>query len=391
MSISFQKASNYFYTEEDFLIDGSIIRVIKDEKEREKLKEFISYIKFLIQYEQEIIDDINQKDEIREDEEEYRYDKDKIYNYHDTSIRKVLSNKVEATYFINKVLGLANTEHEIDSNMLELYESSIISKNYLNREADIVYKRKDMDVFFLIEHQSRIDYDMPIRIIEYSTGIITNYWRSCKNKKRDRLYPLVIPIVLYIGDKKWNIENHISERQVKMPGYNKEYGKYIVFDANNFSDKDLLENKGALSKIILLEKTKDEKELIDKYNKIRNDKLTEDERQVIIDYLCNVSSLKLKDEDIEKIRSKFKKGEVSMIAEIMIEKEKKAWLRGKKEGIEEGKKKGVKEGKREEKKNTKMQIARKLLESKVSIENIKKWTELSEKEVMDLKRIINKN
>ena len=80
--------------------------------------------------------------------------------------------------------------------MLELYESSIISKNYLNREADIVYKRKDMDVFFLIEHQSRIDYDMPIRIIEYSTGIITNYWRSCKNKKRDRLYPLVIPIVL---------------------------------------------------------------------------------------------------------------------------------------------------------------------------------------------------
>ena len=176
-----------------------------------------------------------------------------------------------------------------------------------------------------------------------------------------------------------------------MPGYNKEYGKYIVFDANNFSDKDLLENKGALSKIILLEKTKDEKELIDKYNKIRNDKLTEDERQVIIDYLCNVSSLKLKDEDIEKIRSKFKKGEVSMIAEIMIEKEKKAWLRGKKEGIEEGKKKGVKEGKREEKKNTKMQIARKLLESKVSIENIKKWTELSEKEVMDLKRIINKN
>ena len=63
-----------------------------------------------------------------------------------------------------------------------------------------------------------------------------------------------------------------------------------------------------------------------------------------------------------------------MIAEIMIEKEKKAWLRGK----------------REEKKNIKMQIARRLLESKVSIENIKKWTELPEKEIMDLKRIINK-
>ena len=69
MSISFQKANNYFYTEENFIINDSIIRVIKDEKEREKLKEFISYIKFLIQYEQEIIDDINQKDEIREDEE----------------------------------------------------------------------------------------------------------------------------------------------------------------------------------------------------------------------------------------------------------------------------------------------------------------------------------
>ena len=354
--------------EKEIIVDDSIIKNILNKKQREI---FIEYIEFLIQYETKIINDISFS--LNEKQEKYIYDKEKVHNYHDTAIRKILSNREEAAILINKVLELTE-EEQINGDNLELYESSLISKSYINREADIIYKRKDMDVFFIIEHQSRIDYDMPIRIIEYVTQIITNYWNSRKNRKKDRLYPLVIPIVLYIGNKKWNVEEFISNRQVKMPGYKKEYGKYTVFDANNYTDKDLLESKGVLSKIILLEKTKDNNDLENKYEQISKTLLSKEEKEMIIEYLCNVFSSILRDEDINKIKKIFMEGGNSMLAEMLMENQKKAYLGGKREGKIEGIKKA------------KIQIAKELLKGKMEIKDIERCTKLKEEEIIKIKK-----
>ena len=339
---SFNLAKEEIYTNDNFvesniLIDDSIVRNI--ENKTNETENFIKYINFLINTEKNIIRK-NILYTIEENVEQYNYEKNLIYNAHDTSIRKILSNKEEVALFINKVLKLSKINQEIKADMLERYETSLITKSYLNREADIIYKRKDMDVFFLIEHQSRIDYNMPIRIIEYVTGIITNYWYSNKEKIANRKYPLVIPIVLYIGKNKWNVERHISSRQVNMPGYKAEYGKYTVFDANNYKESELLQEKGVLSKIILLEKTKDEKELEDNYIKISKEHLSQKEKDMIIEYLCNISSTKLSSKKVKEIKKLFMKGEKSMLAEIFKEKERKARLGGKREGKREGKKEG---------------------------------------------------
>ncbi len=384
--------------ESNIIIDDSIIKnIINKTKET---KNFIEYINYLINTEREIIKNIELLGKIEEKEEQYNYEKNIIHNSHDTSIRKILSNKNEVALFINKVLQLSKVNKEIKADMLERYETSLITKSYLNREADIIYKRKDMEVFFLIEHQSRIDYNMPIRIMEYVTAIITNYWYSNKDDIANRKYPLVIPIVLYIGKNKWNVEKHISSRQVKMPGYKSEYGKYTVFDANDYEDSELLQEKGALSKIILLEKTKGEKELQDNYIKISKEYLSQKEKDMIIEYLCNISSTKLSQQKINEIKKLFMKGEKSMLAEIFMEKEKKAWLggreEGKREGIKEGKIAGIKEGKivgkEEGIKESKNEFAKRLLKSGISIENIKNWTGLSEKEINSInENIQNKN
>ena len=158
-----------------------------------------------------------------------------------------------------------------------------------------------------------------------------------------------------------------------MPGYKAEYGKYTVFDANDYKESELLQEKGVLSKIILLEKTKDEKELQDNYIKISKEYLSQKEKDMIIEYLCNISSTKLSSKKVKEIKKLFMKGEKSMLAEIFIEKEKKAWLGGKKEGKREGK----------------YEIAKKLLKNNISIENIKKWTGLSNDEINKIKN--NKN
>ena len=93
-----------------------------------------------------------------------------------------------------------------------------------------------------------------------------------------------------------------------------------------------------------------------------------------------------------------------MLAEIFMEKEKKAWLGGREEGIKEGKIAGIKEGKiagikegkivgkEEGIRKSKYEIAKKLLKSGISIENIKNWTGLSEKEINSInENIKNKN
>ena len=378
----------------NIIIDDSIIKNITNKTE--KSVEFINYINYLINIEKIIINKIEKSSKLEEKEENYIYEKDIIHNLHDTSIRKILSNKEEVALFINKVLKLSEINQEIKADMLEQYETSLITKSYLNREADIIYKRKDMDVFFLIEHQSRIDYNMPIRIMEYVTGIITNYWYSNKENVIHRKYPLVIPIVLYIGKKKWNVEKHISERQVSIPGYKAEYGKYTIYDVNNYEDGELLHEKGVLSKIILLEKTKNEKELQENYIKISKEYLSQEEKNMIIDYLCNISSTKLQPDKVKEIKKLFMEGDNTMLAEIFMEKERKAWLGGKKEGIEEGKKEGIREGKKEGIKEgiikgtikSKYEIAKKLLKNNISTENIKNWTGLSNKEINEIKKEI---
>ena len=63
---------------------------------------------------------------------------------------------------------------------LEIYNSSFIDQKFSNQECDIVYKKKGQQIFFLIEHQSKVDYSMPKRILKYQIAIME---MAMKNKK----------------------------------------------------------------------------------------------------------------------------------------------------------------------------------------------------------------
>lgn len=83
---------------------------------------------------------------LNEIEEIYTYN---IDNEHDKLFKDLLSDKEEARKFINKFLKLPEP---LKKNELELYNSSYITSEYKSKEADIVYKKQNEDIFFLIEH-----------------------------------------------------------------------------------------------------------------------------------------------------------------------------------------------------------------------------------------------
>ena len=94
--------------------------------------------------------------------------KDK-HHKHDKLFRKILNDKNEVDKLINMEL---EPEKELKEKDLEQYETKYIINKYEERVADVVYKLKDEEIFFLIEHQTKVDKNMMFRILEYTVGII---------------------------------------------------------------------------------------------------------------------------------------------------------------------------------------------------------------------------
>ena len=293
--------------------------------------------------------------------------------------------------FINKVLGLKNTKYEISKEKLEKCDTSFITKAYYNKEADVIYKRTDMEVYFLIEHQSTVDKNMSVRILEYEVEILRDIIKNKeinksnkKNKTEPKENPTIIPIVLYTGEEKWNEKTYITETQIQMPGYtNKEFGRYILIDANKYQEEELLNEEGALSKIILLEKSNN---IEATYKKISKRKLKKYVKEIIYEYTCNVARLLLSEKTVEEIKEKYKnkQGGESMLLDYLIKAKEEGIVIGRTDGIKAGRTAGKAAGIKVGIKEGTIRIAKQLKKMGFKIEDIEKATKLSKDEIEKL-------
>ena len=78
---------------------------------------------------------------------------------HDKIFKDILQNKEEIVQFINKF-----GDYEVNAEGLEIYNPNYITEKFEYKNADIVYKLKDKELYFLIEHQTKVDYSMAYRI-----------------------------------------------------------------------------------------------------------------------------------------------------------------------------------------------------------------------------------
>ena len=293
----------------------------------------------------------------------------------------VLDQKEEAVKFINKTLKLNIKKEEI-----EKYNSSFINKLFQNKEADIVYKIKDKNIFFLIEHQSKIDYSMPFRLLEYEVAIIRSAIDKSKIKNKSYKIPLVMPIVLYTGKQKWNANKYLEKSQEKIQGLNIKIGNYSLVDINNYTEKELLEDNTFISKMMLIEKSKNTEEIAETLEKIISKTQKEDKellKRIIEIILEEKIGIQKSTELIRKLESESD----SMLAIVdMIRKENQMYIdMGRKEGKKEGKREGKKVGRIEGKKDTLREIAIKMLKKNLTEKEITEITGISKKELNNLK------
>lgn len=122
--------------------------------------------------------------QLAEESAEYNLNKRKRKYSHDKLVKNILKDKEEVAVFINQFL---EPRGEIKAEELIRYTNSYITRKYKSKEVDLVYKMKNQDVFFLIEHQSSIDNSMPYRILNYCIDVIQEWSRNKKIRKTTRL------------------------------------------------------------------------------------------------------------------------------------------------------------------------------------------------------------
>lgn len=241
------------------------------------------------------------KDQLREDGEKYIIKAKEEHQPHDKAFKEILDDKKEVAMFLNKALGIENTEKEIKEGELEKYNRKFITEEFKNIEADIIYKEVNRNVFYLIEHQSTIDYTMPYRIIRYQIAIMTSALDRRKANNSSYKFPSIYAFVIYTGDKKWDVEEYIEKRVDGRPGVEKAiFRRYRTIDVNKYTEEELIEAKNVLSKLLLLEKVKKYKGVEEKFNKILEEKiLDEEQEQKLTKILRSLFNIKI-EKEIEK-------------------------------------------------------------------------------------------
>ena len=95
-----------------------------------------------------------------------------------------------------------------------------------NRDSDSVKKiwikdvpgMEEVYVIAMIEHQSKVDYDMSFRTLRYSVQIWTAYAQEQEAKRKgatklkDFRYPPILPVVFYDGPCGWTASADFKER-----------------------------------------------------------------------------------------------------------------------------------------------------------------------------------
>lgn len=311
---------------------------------------------------------------LNEEVAEYKYDNKKINHIHDKTFRKILDDKKEFTIFINKIFNL---EEKLEEKDIEKYNRKFVSVDYINQESDVIYKLKNKEIFILVEHQTKIDKKMPIRILKYELEII----RSRMDENNRLEFPIIIPIVLYTGKQRWNAK-------INYPSYNSELARYRglkkveynLVDINDYTIEDLYKENSILTKIMILEKSNKYIEIINNLDKIVNkvydSKLyTQTQKEMLLNILNNTMINIVGNKKMKEYKIKLEGGENMLALYEMIENERnEIYSTGIKEGKVKGKIEGIKA------------IAKKMLRMKFDKDTIMKATGIKEEELEKMKK-----
>ena len=210
------------------------------------------------------------------------------------------------------------------------------------------------------------------------TAKFLNYFLELNINPND----LELQIVLYIGNNKWTASTSFADCEVEYPelNFNSLDTKFKLIDINNFKINDLLKLKTMVTNTMILEKCKNNDEVIENLNKIiknlDNKKTAIKELKQIISYLY--SDMKNIKDIINLIEESEVNETMSTVAERLREEYKNERLIGISQGITQGITQGISQGI--------TQIIKNMLNSGMSESDILYYTKIDKKQFEKIKK-----
>ncbi len=190
--------------------------------------------------------------------------------------------------------------------------------------------------------------------------------------KRD--VPMIIPIVLYTGDRKWSSAVKLSQLMDKQVyAIVKEYVpeiKYILIDKNKYTDEALKKMHDLISGLLYLEKMKKEdiKKRVKEFFEVFSKGIKEEEWEILKEYFIALFRQKFNKKIDDKIFKK--KEEIKMMTTAIDEWREELLQEGKLEGERKGEFKG------------KLKVANKMLKEGFKPQVISKVTGLKQSQII---------
>ncbi|HBJ2623327.1 Rpn family recombination-promoting nuclease/putative transposase [Clostridium botulinum] len=317
-----------------------------------------------------------------------------VHHEHDVGYKHIFSHKETFLEFLRSFTKKewANLIKEED---LILVDKSYILSDFEEEESDILYKANidDKEVIFyvLLEFQSKVDFQMPMRLLFYMTEIWRDVLKNTEKNERKRKnfkLPSIVPIVLYNGKNKWSAKVNFKEI---LSGYelfedNILDFNYMLFDINRYSDDELLNISNMISAVFLLDQEIDEQELMKRLKKIIYilKKVSPEQFSVFKKWLKNIVKPRVRDDlqgEINDVLEKSNQEEV----DFMVSNLGKTIERMQDKAIEKGIEKGLEQGIEKKAKET----AIKAINLGMSNEIIIELTGLTDEKINDIRKEIS--
>ena len=103
-------------------------------------------------------------------------------------------------------------------------ENSELVMNVSSKHVDIIKRYEDgtyLDLF-VIESQSNVDPSMVARVMDYESVARMRYIRQ--NLKKH--VPMILTVVLYVCESKWNAAKRLSELEIIHPGFEDMFNEF---------------------------------------------------------------------------------------------------------------------------------------------------------------------
>ncbi len=303
---------------------------------------------------------------------------------HDSTFKILFEDPKEILFLVKHVIGYS-WANEIDESSIELADKEFVDEDYNQKRADIVAKAKlkDREVYFyiLIENQSTEAKDMPERLLKYMIML----WARKIREGVEKL-PAVIPIVTYNGlREKWSVTRDIIDA---FETFKDNIFRYELVDVSSMDTEKLLgREEDILSPVVFcLEQVRDDAlelkkrllelepflERLDEHNKERFAVIV---RNIVIPRMDERQK-----QEVEELLKKLMEGEkkmgefVSNIARVLDESLAREYNKGMQQGIQQGIQ------------QTKIEIAKKLIQEGAEDSFIAKITELDIEEISKLRK-----